>query len=56
MPYNITHLANGGYQVKNPITGQIHAKRTSLANARSQVKLLHAIEHNPYFMVNKAYK
>jgi len=45
MPYVITKLKNNKYQVKNPITGKIHAKATTLQNAQKQIKLMHILDH-----------
>ena len=44
MPFAITKTPSG-YMVRNEHTGQIHAKHTTLAKAKAQVRLLHAIEH-----------
>jgi hypothetical protein len=40
MPYTITKLTNGKYQVKNKSTGKIHAKGTTKIKAQKQVKLM----------------
>jgi hypothetical protein len=40
MPYSINKLARGSYEVVNSKTGKIHAKHTSLAKAKAQVRLL----------------
>jgi len=40
MPYQITKIGNNKYQVKNKITGKIHAKGTTKKKAESQVKLM----------------
>lgn len=40
MPYQINRLNNGKYQVKNRITGKIHAKATTKDKAEKQVKLM----------------
>lgn len=40
MPYKITKV-KGGYRVKNANTGKVHAKKTTLAKARAQIRLLH---------------
>ncbi len=44
MPYAITEH-DGGYQVANTDTGEIHAKHTTRAKAEAQVRLLRGIEH-----------
>jgi hypothetical protein len=40
MPYAIKKLANGKFQVKNIITGEIHAKGTTKTKAEKQVRLM----------------
>ena len=40
MPEIIVRLKNGKYQVRNRQTGRIHAKSTTLAKARAQVRLI----------------
>lgn len=40
MPYEIRKLKRGHYEVLNSETGQVHAKQTSLAKAKAQVRLL----------------
>lgn len=42
MPVHIKKV-KGGYQVSTP--NQVHAKKTSLKNAKSQERLLNAVEH-----------
>ena len=50
MPYSIRKLPNQNkYRVKNKETGKIHAKATTLKNAKKQVRLMNAIDHNPKF-------
>ena len=44
MPYKITKLKNGKYQVKNIDKNKIVAKGTSKKKAESQVKLLNMID------------
>lgn len=44
MPYKI-ESADGGYRVVNTVTGKLHARHSSLANARRQVRLLNAVDH-----------
>lgn len=46
MPVKITKT-HGKYKVSTP--GRVHAKGTTLAKAKSQKRLLNAIEHNPKF-------
>ena len=45
MPVKITSLGGGRYRVSTP--NQVHAKSTSLKNAKAQERILNAIEHNP---------
>ena len=40
MPYQISRLSNGKYQVKNKITGKIHARGTTKDKAEKQIKLM----------------
>ena len=47
MPYTITRRKDGSVQVRSP--HGIKAAHTTLANAKKQVRLLQAIEHNPQF-------
>lgn len=42
MPVKIRKV-KGGYQVSTP--NQVHAKKTSMKNAKSQERLLNAVEH-----------
>ena len=42
MPAKVSKV-KGGYQVKTP--NEVHAKHTSLKNAKSQQRLLNAIDH-----------
>jgi hypothetical protein len=42
MPYEIRKVSRGKYEVSNPESGEIHAKHTSLAKAKAQVRLLSA--------------
>ena len=46
MPYQISRLVNGKYQVKNKITGKIHAKGTTKDKAEKQVKLMEFMDAN----------
>ncbi len=43
MPAKITKTSGGKFQVQTP--NMIHAKGTSLKNAKSQQRLLNAIDH-----------
>lgn len=43
MPVTISKNKKGGYTVKTP--NGVHAKNTSLANAKAQERLLNAVEH-----------
>jgi hypothetical protein len=44
MPYEITKVSRGQYEVSNPETGKVHAKHTSLKKAKAQVRLLYSLE------------
>lgn len=41
MPFDIKKLGRGDYEVINTENGKIHAKHTSLAKAKAQIRLLH---------------
>jgi len=45
MPYEITKLADGKYQVKVKHSGQILAKGTTLTKAKSQIRYIGMMEH-----------
>ena len=45
MPYKITKLKNGKYQVKNIAKNKIISKGTTLVNAKRQIRLLNYIEY-----------
>ena len=45
MPFKITKLSNGKYQVKNKETGKIHAKGTTKAKAQKQIKLMQWVDN-----------
>ena len=45
MPYKITKLKTGKFQVKNSKTGKIHSKGTTKIRAEKQVRLLKMIEN-----------
>ena len=40
MPYDIIRLPTGLYMVKNKVTGEIHAKGTTLTKALKQIRLM----------------
>jgi len=44
MPYKINRTV-GGFEVVNRRTGLVHAKHTTEAKAKAQVRLLNAVEH-----------
>lgn len=46
MPYRIQRTV-GGFEVVNTETGEVHAKHTTEAKAKAQMRLLNAVEHNP---------
>lgn len=51
MPYAIRKIKNKNeYSVKNTKTGIVHAKATSLANAKKQVRLLYMVDNMNYNM------
>lgn len=50
---NIKKVGKNKFRVQSP-TGTVHAKGTSLKNAKAQQRLLNAIEHNPDFKPRKA--
>ena len=47
MPYKTRKLKSGKVRVTGP--GGVHAKAATPANAKKQVRLLQALEHNPEF-------
>lgn len=52
MPYTIRKVRGRPcYRVKNRKTKRVLAKCTSKTKAKKQVRLLHAIDHNPDFQV-----
>lgn len=54
MPYEIRKIRGEKYYtVKNAITGRVHSYHTTLKNAKSQVRLLNAIEHG--YVIRKSY-
>lgn len=44
MPYEIRQISPRRYEVRNMLTGKIHAKHTSLKKAKQQVNILHTGE------------
>lgn len=49
MPYKLRKLPNKNkYEVYNELSGEKHAQQSTLKNAKSQLRLLHAI-HNKDF-------
>jgi hypothetical protein len=44
MPYKLTQNKDGSYAVKNLNSGKLIAKRTTLAKAQAQIRLLELIE------------
>ena len=49
MPYGTRSKGKGKVQVVNKATGRVLAKGTTKAKAKSQIRLLQAIKHNPDF-------
>jgi hypothetical protein len=47
MPYEIVQVGTypRRYSVVNIVTGEVHAKNTTLAKAEAQIRLLRAVEH-----------
>ncbi len=54
MPYSISPRPNNKFSVSNTETGRIHAKETSLSHAKEQIRLLNAIEHNPFLKIKNS--
>jgi len=52
MPYELKKV-EGGVRVQNTVTGKVHAYHTSLQNAKKQLRLLNAIDHDKNFVPNK---
>ena len=44
MPFELVQLSPRLYQVVNAITGEVHAKRSTLRNAKAQLRLLDSLE------------
>jgi hypothetical protein len=53
MPYKLIKHKDGTASVKNAETGQYHSKKTTLAKAKAQIRLLQAIEHGFRFRIKK---
>ena len=51
MPYSISPRPNNKFSVSNTETGRIHAKETTLTKAKAQLRLLNALEHNPFLKI-----
>lgn len=47
MPYEIRKVDGDGYEVINAETKAVKAKHSTKEDAERQVRLLHAIEHDP---------
>jgi len=47
MPASIISIGNGRYRVETP--NGVHAKNTSLENAKKQQRLINAVEYNAKF-------
>jgi len=57
MPYIIRKVYKKDcYKVMNKETKKVHAKCTTKEKAQKQLRLLHAIDHNPNFIVRKTRK
>lgn len=46
MPVKVISIGKGRYRVSTP--NQVHAKSTSLKNAKKQEKILNAVEHTAW--------
>ena len=44
MPFELVQISPRLYQVVNADTGEVHAKRSTLKNAKAQLRLLHSLE------------
>ena len=54
MPFNIRKVRNKDcYRVKNIKNNKIHAICSTKENALKQIRLLHAIDNNPKFKLNR---
>lgn len=53
-PYRIIPTSGGKYKVVSP--NRVHAKSSTYENAKKQVRLLNAVEHNPDFKPKKGKK
>ena len=47
MPYQILQVSPRRYSVVNSHTGEVHAKRSTLGNAKKQIRLLDSVGHSP---------
>jgi len=54
MPVKITQVGKGRYKVKTP--SNVHAKRTTLAKAKAQERILNAVEHTDWRPTGKKAK
>ena len=45
MPWNMTRVGKNRYKVKNPESGEVHAKDSTKENAKGHIRLLRAIKH-----------
>jgi hypothetical protein len=43
MPYKVSKVKGGKYRVSGP--GGVHAKSSTKANMKAQLRLLHALDH-----------
>jgi len=55
MPYKIVKNSDGSYEVKNAITGKVHAKHTDLSKAENQIRIMEAQENGKKSPVSKNY-
>lgn len=55
MPEQIKKISKNHYSVFNSESGQVHAKSTTLAKAKKQVKLLNGLD-NPKFKKKANFK
>jgi len=45
MPWSMTRVGKNRYKVKNPESGEVHAKGTTKKKAEAQMRLLRAVKH-----------
>jgi len=50
MPYQISRNKDGSYKVTNKKTGKVHSYHTTLENAKKQIRLMEAKDHNVSFI------